>query len=101
MRRAGGDRQPVGQAVPDCVRRPGQPEAYANAKKRLRELKEQLQVLGERAGHQATQTNPAERDFAKADYLAAVEKAKELIAGGDFMQVQVGQRIKKRYTESR
>jgi anthranilate synthase component 1 len=29
-----------------------------------------------------------------------VERAKELIAGGDFMQVQVGQRIKKRYTES-
>jgi anthranilate synthase component 1 len=42
----------------------------------------------------------AERDFAKADYLAAVERAKELIAAGDFMQVQVGQRIKKRYTES-
>ena len=29
-----------------------------------------------------------------------MERAKELIAGGDFMQVQVGQRIKKRYTES-
>jgi anthranilate synthase component 1 len=29
-----------------------------------------------------------------------VERAKELIAGGDFMQVQVGQRIKKRYNES-
>jgi anthranilate synthase component 1 len=47
-----------------------------------------------------SQSFPAERDFAKADYLAAVERAKELIAGGDFMQVQVGQRIKKRYTES-
>jgi anthranilate synthase component 1 len=41
-----------------------------------------------------------QRDFAKADYIAAVERAKELIAGGDFMQVQVGQRIKKRYTAS-
>jgi anthranilate synthase component 1 len=41
---------------------------------------------------------PAQRDFAKADYLAAVLRAKELIAGGDFMQVQVGQRIKKAYT---
>jgi anthranilate synthase component 1 len=29
-----------------------------------------------------------------------VDRAKELIAAGDFMQVQVGQRIKKRYTES-
>jgi anthranilate synthase component 1 len=43
---------------------------------------------------------PAIRDFAKADYIAAVERAKELIAGGDFMQVQVGQRIKKPYTQS-
>jgi len=41
---------------------------------------------------------PAQRDFAKADYLAAVLRAKDLIAGGDFMQVQVGQRIKKPYT---
>src|SRR4029453_7183051 len=46
------------------------------------------------------QAHPAERSFAKADYIAAVERAKELIAGGDFMQVQVGQRISKRYTES-
>jgi len=29
-----------------------------------------------------------------------VQRAKDLIAAGDFMQVQVGQRIKKRYTES-
>ena len=29
-----------------------------------------------------------------------MERAKELIAAGDFMQVQVGQRIHKRYTES-
>jgi anthranilate synthase component 1 len=41
-----------------------------------------------------------EREFAKDDYIAAVERAKELIAAGDFMQVQVGQRMKKRYTES-
>ena len=47
-----------------------------------------------------SQGYPAEREFAKADYIAAVERAKELIAGGDFMQVQIGQRIKKRYNES-
>ena len=41
-----------------------------------------------------------EREFAKADYLAAVLKAKEYIAAGDMMQVQVGQRLRKRYTES-
>ncbi len=79
---------------------PAQPEAYANAKKRLRELKELLKYSVSAPVVKASQTYPAERDFAKEDYLKAVEKAKELIAAGDFMQVQVGQRIKKRYTES-
>jgi anthranilate synthase component I len=79
---------------------PSQPEAYTNAKKRLRELREQLKYSVSAPVVKATQSYPAERDFAKADYIAAVERAKELIAGGDFMQVQVGQRIKKRYTES-
>ncbi len=79
---------------------PGQPEAYANGKKRLRELKDQLKYSVSAPVIRQTQTFPAERDFAKADYILAVERAKELIAAGDFMQVQVGQRIKKRYTES-
>ena len=79
---------------------PGQPEAYANAKKRLRELREALKYSVSAPVVKPSQSFPAERDFAKADYLAAVVRAKELIANGDFMQVQVGQRIKKRYTES-
>jgi anthranilate synthase component I len=79
---------------------PAQPEAYASAKKRLRELKELLKYSVSAPVVKPSQTYPAERDFAKDDYLAAVEQAKELIAAGDFMQVQVGQRIKKRYTES-
>ncbi|MDM0013896.1 anthranilate synthase component I [Variovorax sp. J22P168] len=79
---------------------PGQPEAYANAKRRLRELRDQLKYSVSAPQVKASQAHPAERSFAKADYLAAVERAKELIAAGDFMQVQVGQRISKRYTES-
>jgi anthranilate synthase component I len=79
---------------------PGQTEAYANGKKRLRELREQLKYSVSAPIIKQSQTFPAERDFAKADYLRAVERAKELIGAGDFMQVQVGQRIKKRYTES-
>ena len=79
---------------------PAQPEAYANAKKRLRELKDQLKYSVSAPIVKPTQSHPTEREFAKADYIAAVERAKELIAAGDFMQVQVGQRIKKRYTES-
>jgi anthranilate synthase component I len=79
---------------------PSQGEAYASGKKRLRELREQLKYSVSAPVIRQTQSFPAERDFAKADYLEAVQRAKELIAAGDFMQVQVGQRIKKRYTES-
>ncbi len=79
---------------------PGQPEAYVRGKKRLRELKDQLKYSVSAPVVKATQTFPAEREFAKADFLSAVERAKGLIEAGDFMQVQVGQRIKKRYTES-
>ena len=79
---------------------PQQSEAYANAKKRLRELKDKLRYSVSAPVVKPTQGYPAERDFAKADYIAAVERAKALIADGDFMQVQVGQRIKKRFTES-
>ena len=79
---------------------PAQPEAYARAKKRLRELKDQLKYSVSAPQVKPSESHPAERSFAKADYLAAVEQAKELIAAGDFMQVQVGQRIHKRYTES-
>ena len=79
---------------------PASPEAYGNAKKRLRELKEALKYSVAAPVVKPTQSHPPERSFAKADYLAAVDRAKELIAAGDFMQVQVGQRISKRYTES-
>ncbi|QBK04190.1 anthranilate synthase component I [Hylemonella gracilis] len=79
---------------------PAQAEAYTAGKRRLRELRERLRqpasappitALAPSAHH------PAEREFAKADYLRAVERAKELIAAGDFMQVQVGQRISKKF----
>ena len=79
---------------------PGQPEAYARAKKRLKDLRELLRYSVSAPQVTAGINHPAERDFAKADYLAAVQRAKDLIAAGDLMQVQVGQRISKRYTES-
>ena len=79
---------------------PGRPEAYAEAKRRLRELKQQLAYSVSAPVVRPTQSHPLEREFAKADYIAAVQRAKELIASGDFMQVQIGQRIKKRFTES-
>ncbi len=79
---------------------PAQPEAYANANRRLRALRERLKAPVVAPALEPGDAHPAERPFAKADYLAAVERAKELIAAGDFMQVQVGQRISKKYTAS-
>ena len=79
---------------------PAQPEAYARAKRRVKHLREQLRYSVSAPQVKPTPNYPAERPFAKGDYLAAVERAKGLIAAGDFMQVQVGQRISKRYTES-
>lgn len=79
---------------------PSEPEAYSRGKKRLRALKEQLRYSVSAPQLKASENHPAQRSFAKADYLAAVEQAKELIAAGDFMQMQVGQRIHKRYTQS-
>ncbi len=79
---------------------PGRPEAYSAAKRRLKTLREQLRYSVSAPQIKASHNYPAERGFAKPDYLKSVERAKELIAAGDFMQVQVGQRISKRFTES-
>ncbi len=79
---------------------PAAPEAYTRAKKRLRDLKDMLKYSVSAPVVKPTQSHPPEREFAKTDYLEAVERAKRLIEAGDFMQVQVGQRIKKRFTES-
>jgi anthranilate synthase component 1 len=79
---------------------PAKPGAYAVAQSRLAQLKALLSQAVTVPEVSPSAAYAAERDFAKADYIAAVERAKALIAGGDFMQVQVGQRIRKRYTQS-
>jgi len=79
---------------------PGQPEAYFRGKRRLGELADKLRYSVTAPAVRRGSSHAVEREFDKADYLKAVEQAKEMIAGGDLMQVQVGQRLKKRYTES-
>ena len=70
-----------------------QAHAYETASARLQALQQQLQ--------QAVQVPPLQtdgqalqitREFAQEDFLRSALQAKELIAAGDFMQVQVGQR---------
>ena len=79
---------------------PAQPDAYAKAQARLAELKLRLKAPAQAPSIAPCVSHPAERSFAKDDYLAAVLRAKDLIAAGDFMQVQVGQRIHKKFTAS-
>jgi anthranilate synthase component 1 len=79
---------------------PAKPEAYVQAQARLAELKLRLKAPAQAPSIAPCTSHPAERSFAKDDYLAAVVRAKELIAAGDFMQVQVGQRIHKKFTAS-
>lgn len=74
---------------------PAQAGAFERARARLHELHERLcqPVIPPRLRPAPAQA--VHREFHKADFLAAVARAKELIAAGDFMQVEVGQRLSK------
>jgi anthranilate synthase component 1 len=79
---------------------PSTPEAYFIAKRRLSELADKLRYSVSAPAVKRGPSYAVEREFAKDDYIAAVLKAKDYIAAGDMMQVQVGQRLRKRFTES-
>ncbi len=79
---------------------PGTPEAYFNGKKRLSELVDKLRTSVTAPAVKRGPSHAVEREFDKAAYVQAVLHSKELIAAGDMMQVQIGQRLKKRFTES-
>ncbi len=79
---------------------PAVPEAFNNAQQRLKELRIRLRKPVEIPYSHASVATQEERSFAKEDYLAAVRRAKEYIAAGDLMQVQVGQVITKPFSDS-
>jgi anthranilate synthase component 1 len=79
---------------------PAQGEAYFKAKRRLAELGDKLERSVTAPAVKRGPSYAVERDFAPADLQAAVRRAKDYIAAGDCMQVVIGQRLKKRYTES-
>ena len=79
---------------------PSQPEAYHTAKRRLGDLGDKLKYSVTAPAVKRGAAHGVEREFGKEAYIAAVLRAKEYIAAGDMMQVQVGQRLRKRYTES-
>jgi anthranilate synthase component I len=79
---------------------PGVPEAFAAARRRLLALTDRLRASVSAPPVERIAAEPVQRGFARDDFLAAVARAKEYIAAGDLMQVQVGQRITKRYAGS-
>lgn len=79
---------------------PARPEAYSRAQQRLLELRARLRRPVEIPYSHASMQTEERRDFPKADYLAAVARAKEYIAAGDVMQVQVGQVIAKPFRDA-
>jgi anthranilate synthase component 1 len=79
---------------------PTRTEAFFAAKRRLSELTDKLRYSVTAPPVRRGPSYAVEREFERADYLAAVLRSKDYIAAGDMMQVQIGQRLKKRYTES-
>ncbi|MBK9136476.1 MAG: anthranilate synthase component I [Betaproteobacteria bacterium] len=79
---------------------PGQAESYFRARRRLAELGDQLRYSVTAPTVKRGPAYPVEREMPKAALMQAVERAKEYIAAGDCMQVVVGQRLRKRFTES-
>ncbi len=79
---------------------PTKPEAYSRAKQRIRTLRAMLLRPVDIPVTSGSVRTDTVREFAKEDYVKAVLKAKDYIASGDLMQVQVGQRIKKTFVDS-
>ena len=78
---------------------PSVPNAYENAKTRMRILRAELNLPAIVPPFAGTGRHEAVRPFAREDYLAAVRRAKDYIAAGDLMQVQIGQRIERPFDE--
>lgn len=79
---------------------PSKPEAYPRAKQRLRELRAKLRHPVDVPVTSPSVRTDIVREFDKTDYITAVLKAKEYIAAGDMMQVQVGQRLVKPFRDA-
>lgn len=81
---------------------PARPEAYGQARRRLRELDARLRkAVVPPPDESGSDTEAAlTRDFAQQDYLAAAERAREYIIAGDVMQVQIGQTLRQPFPHS-
>ena len=79
---------------------PAVPEAFFRGKKRLAELTDRLRYSVTAPQVRRGPSYAVEREMPRESLEAAVRRCKDYIAAGDCMQVVIGQRLKKRYTES-
>ena len=78
---------------------PAQPDAYENGVVEVKRLMAQLrQPIGIPVSG-SSESTPIERSMSKDYFFDMVSKSKEYIAAGDVMQVVLGQRLSKRFTQ--
>jgi len=76
---------------------PRNPGSYDYAQERLKSLLAALREPAHIPEHGPAVAHEARSNFGEASYLQAVAKAKQYIFDGDCMQVQVGQRMTRRF----
>jgi len=79
---------------------PTQPDAFSNGRSRIKELRALLSRPFAAPPTGSSMHTETVREFGKEDFYRAVKKCKEYIAAGDCMQVVIGQRLKKPFTDS-
>lgn len=78
---------------------PAQSDAYAQGQSELKSLMAQLRAPARIPTCSPSEPTPIERAVTQSDFIDMVHRAKEYIAAGDVMQVVLGQRLAKRYTQ--
>ena len=76
---------------------PRNPGSYDYGQERLKQLLAQLREPARIPSHGPTPAHAPQSNFGEASYLQAVAVAKQYILDGDVMQVQVGQRLTRRF----
>jgi anthranilate synthase component 1 len=76
---------------------PRNPRAYAYGQERLRKLLDRLREPVAIPAHHGAVAHQPQSNFGEATFLQAVAKAKRYIYDGDIMQVQISQRLTRRF----
>lgn len=79
---------------------PSQPGAWARGQARLAELQAALRLGVVAPAVDPSPVHPVRRELTQAEFESMVLAAKEYIAAGDCMQVVLGHRLSKPYTQS-